>query len=586
MNKKIIKKINLIKGAQTIYLDKIYPIVPLSIPTKYLIDDFLQEEFLGVYYANVLIIEAEKEEEVEILLGKGFVAESYKEFDELFIKTKRWAGGDGIFTFNIENGLDCFDLEESYKTLMVFGDTFVGSHDPKTLKRLQPHLMPNNSMGFLEEGKMSFHLNRGELGNIEAFYKIDPSLDISGTLPMNLVNYDLNQDKNIGYLSAYDALKPELIFDLHVVRKIDALVIQNYYSDEADWLSSRGVKSMIIEISEDKVNWEKVDVINLKPAKDKSDEQKFSVNLETRFIRMTLLDHYGDEGLFGLNRVKFMVLEQVYRDIFVESNSVLSIEGSHSWLWLQDGVVIDNDLYFLPLIVTSDHNQPEGLQFAVNGVTMIKTPIENGEVLTERSTQKYAPIMVDLKDSQLLFGAGIMPYTKESGFKEGDGYIYIYGYKTTLGLRELVVARVQPEDFSNIDDWRYFDGDSFTSDITSAKPILPHVSCELSVSPLLEGEYSGKFLAVFTYDTNTPYIAFAIGETPFGPFTKPQIIYHTKEQEIFKSTTYTYNAKAHPHLSRSKEVLVSYNTNTYNFDHNMSSRLIYGPRFILLKSTE
>jgi hypothetical protein len=107
----------------------------------------------------------------------------------------------------------------------------------------------------------------------------------------------------------------------------------------------------------------------------------------------------------------------------------------------------------------------------------------------------------------------------------------------------------------------------------------------MSVSQLLDGQFKDKYIAVFTYDTNTPYVAFAIGETPYGPFTDPQKIYHTPEQALYKSTTYTYNAKAHPHLSQSTNILVTYNTNTYNFEHNMSNNLIYRPRFIRLIDT-
>ena len=83
------------------------------------------------------------------------------------------------------------------------------------------------------------------------------------------------------------------------------------------------------------------------------------------------------------------------------------------------------------------------------------------------------------------------------------------------------------------------------------KVCLEHISCEMSVSQLLDGQNKGKYIAVFTYDTNTPYIAYSLGDSLVGPFSDPQKVYHTPEQDIFKSTTYTYNAKAHPHLSKS-----------------------------------
>jgi hypothetical protein len=154
-----------------------------------------------------------------------------------------------------------------------------------------------------------------------------------------------------------------------------------------------------------------------------------------------------------------------------------------------------------------------------------------------------------------------------------------------MGLRELVVARVKEDRFEFFDDWRFYNGKDWVTNIFESKGLLEHISCEMSVSQLLDGQNKGKYIAVFTYDTNTPYIAYSLGDSLVGPFSDPQKVYHTPEQDIFKSTTYTYNAKAHPHLSKSTNILVSYNTNTYNFEHNMSNNLIYRPRFIRLIDT-
>ena len=120
---------------------------------------------------------------------------------------------------------------------------------------------------------------------------------------------------------------------------------------------------------------------------------------------------------------------------------------------------------------------------------------------------------------------------------------------------------------------------------TDATPLLGHVSSELSVTELREGHNKGKYLCVFTYDVNTPQVSFAM-------VIHQLVLYRTTsdllnpEQAIFKSTTYTYNAKAHPHLSTSKKILVTYNCNTYSFDHNMSDYRIYHPRFLTLNDTE
>lgn len=586
---KLINNYKLNKGENVLNLDKIYPIKPLELDVLYYINEFEQEEFFGVFYANKLVIEAEEELEIKLEMGNGYIASKLESFENRFIPEDIWSGGDGIFSFNLENGLDQFDLDKQYRTLFVFGDTFVGNYDKETQKRLQPHLMPNNSLAYLDKDDISFHVNRGDLGEIKAFYDMDEDLDYSGSLPINLVRYD-RKEETFGYLSGYNPKDLELVFDFYKPRLIEEIKIFNYFSKESNALAKRGVKELVLLGSFDNESWVLIDNLTLDMAKNEESYNIFKVDKEFKYLKFKILSNYNDsdfsEGLFGLAKVEFFNKGILYRDILVSSNSILTRGRDNSWIWLQDGVVIGDQLYFLPLVINSDLSQPEGLQFAVKGVSIFKTPIENGKILPEKRTQKMAPLLLETGDCQYLYGAAIMSNTKNSGAKDPDGYIYIYGYKTTMGLRELIVARVKEDNFEYFDDWEFYDGLSFGKDILKSAPLLQHISCEMSVSKLNEGPYKDKYLAVFTYDVNTPYVAFALGETPYGPFSKPQTIFHTPEQARFKSTTYTYNAKAHPHLSSSKEVLVSYNTNTYNFEHNMSSRLIYRPRFIVLKATE
>lgn len=589
----VIKKCVLKPGKHEIVLERIFP---LELDTKgakvtYFIGS--EEQKTGVIYANRLEVETDHEIELTVVCGKGYVAEPDEELTNKFLKYEKWSGGDGIYSFNMTSGKDGFDQEQNMKTLFVFGDTFVGTSDKKTNRRYQPHLMPNNSLGIMEHGKIDFHVNWRPDGSVSSFYKMDPKFDDSGTVVANLVYYD-RKEKNIGWLSGYQPKEIMLTFDLSKTRSLTHIYFYNYFSEEGELLSKRGIKHVSIYGSKDGITYEKIKDAVLERATQMGHKQSVNVEGSFRFIRFDIprqngLGNYNDdtfsEGLFGLNLVKFFDGSHQYRDIYATSTSTLLRDPEHSWIWLQDGVIIKDHLYFLPMTINSDLNQPEGLQFCVKGVALYKTPIKNQMIDHEHATQKMAPLLVDSKDSQWLMGGAIMANTKSAGAKNPDGYIYIYGYKTTWGLRELVVARVLEENFEYFDDWRYYNGSGWVTNIFEAKPILEHISCEMSVSQLLEGHNKGKYIAIYTYDTNTPDIAFSIGDSPVGPFTPPQKIYHTPEQEEFKSTTYTYNAKAHPHLSKSTDILVSYNTNTYNFEHNMSNNLIYRARFIRMKDT-
>ncbi|MBI9009926.1 MAG: DUF4185 domain-containing protein [Tenericutes bacterium] len=585
------------KEAITIELDKIYPIQPideLKYSVQYFIGDEEQKLYMGSYYANRLIVKSATEIDLDIHLGIGYLSELASEWRELFVTDGIWQGGDGLFSFNIENGNDQFDQVSINKTLMVFGDTFVGRYDPLTQKRLQPHLMPNNSIAYLDEGKLEFRINKGLAGNVLAFYNMTEELDYKGPIARNLITYN-QETRSVGYLSAYHPNSIDLVFDLNKERTITDIEFYNYYSQESDELAKRGFKDIKIFGSNDSNNWTLIKKASLEMASFIGFKQIVKIEKNYRYFKVECnatngIGNHNDksyhEGLFGLQSVKFFSDKRQFKDIDIKANTILHRERENAWIWLQDGVVINDNLYFLPLTVTEDQTQPEGLQFKVLGVSLFKTPIENGEINTDKTYQKMSPLYVVDNGSTYFYGAGIMPNTKQAGALKPDGYVYIYGYKTTLGLRELIVARVLAEDFENFDEWMYFDGSDYQYDILKSHPILGHISCEMSVSQILEGRNKGKYIACFTYDVNTKYLSIAIGDTPCGPFTEPQKIYRTLEHDIYKSTTYTYNAKAHPHLSNSKKILVSYNTNTYDFDHNMSHRLIYGPRFIYLNEIE
>ncbi len=592
----VLKRVELNDETEVLF-DRVYPIEPLDsskYEVKYLIGDEEQELFFGSYYANRLIVFSSSEMEVEIRLGKGYLTEESEEWNQKFIIDGPWQGGDGIFSFNMETGLDKFDQEKMAKTLFIFGDTFVGNFDHETRRRWEPHLMPNNTLGYMENGKVDFHMKKGKYGNIVSYYNIKEEYDLVGPVPQHLVSY-FTEKPLMGYLSEYNPESIEITFDLHKSRKVDKIEISNYYDEVSKTLAKRGMKDIQLFGSDDLENWEMVANMKLKMATSMTDSNSYRVMKTYRYFKLVCdpkpgVGNYNDqdfqEGLFGLNKVKFHSDGVLLKDIEASSNTCMSMTREHVWIWLQDGVVIGDHMYFLPLIIGEDRNQPEGMMFKVIGLTSYKTPIVNGELVPEKATQKLSPVFAYGEGCSYYYGAGMLSNTVQAGATNPDGYIYIYGYKTSGFLREMIVARVLAENFEYFDDWEYFDGEGYSKNIMDSYPLLGHVSCELSVSEILEGQYKGKYIAVFTYDVNTPAVAFAIGDSLTGPFTKPQKIYITPEQDIYKQTTYTYNAKAHPSLSNSKKILVSYNTNTTSMDHNMSDRMVYKPRFFYLNEVE
>lgn len=171
-------------------------------------------------------------------------------------------------------------------------------------------------------------------------------------------------------------------------------------------------------------------------------------------------------------------------------------------------------------------------------------------------------------------GAGIFVNTEWAGAPLPDGYIYVYG---CIGQdKNLVVARVRPQAFELFESWQYFTGAGWSDNRQEIKPVAKGVSNELSLTPLPDGRYLLTFQVLGISDK----VGIMVGATPAGPFSAIREIYRTPEID---QNLLPYNAKAHPALSKPGELLISYNTITFDFWNDIRKDAhIYRPRFIRL----
>lgn len=562
-------------GHHSLSLEGIFPVhLEPNLPHTKWIDDHVS----STSYANRIEVEVTKPCDLKIHLDRGWTAHKDEAFTDKFFQDDLWQGGDGIFSFNLNGGLDTFGPQEDAKTLFVFGDTFVGSYHPTKFHRFLPTLMPNNSLAIMEDDAITFKIHREE-GAISSFFKINPEYNQLGTLASHLLSED-----NSVYLAHMSHQPVVLTFDFSQPVVLSNITMANYHDPNDALMNQRGIKQIRWEISDDNTQYHFFKETVHTQATNVSDIENFTFECQCRYLRATILQAHHDgstnDHLVGARYFVFKGPERIYHDIQITATPPFELTQNHAWLWLQDGLVIKDHFYFIPMRVMPDQTQPEGLQFKVIGTMLFDVPIHDKTLDFSKVRQKPAHLFKEVGSSTFLFGSAIMNHG------EVDGFVYIYGYKATMGLRELIVAKAPKDSFWYLDTWQFYAADGWTNELTDSVPLLPHVSCEMSVSLLNSGPHQGKFMAVFTYDTDTPYIAVSMASSPVGPFSDPQIIYKTSEKERFKSTTYTYNAKAHPHLSKATDILVSYNTNTYNYDHNMSDARIYRPRFIRLKPVE
>ncbi len=242
------------------------------------------------------------------------------------------------------------------------------------------------------------------------------------------------------------------------------------------------------------------------------------------------------------------------------------------WYWLMDGIALNGSIYVYALRLNSTTG---GLGFELNGVVLLKFKLD--PVTFIKDIQQFdTPLFV--KDTvanwDITLGQALMSMTAQSGNPGADGYIYVYGPKSGPGGKELMAARVLPENIENFSEYRYWNGTNWGSDIRSMAPLTSGISQEFSVTALA----ANKFLAVFEMGGG---VAVRMGDSPVGPFGIFHKVYDCPEI-LIDPDIFVYNAKAHPNLSSPDELLISYNVNTFDFAGHFSNADIYRPRFIYL----
>ena len=256
-------------------------------------------------------------------------------------------------------------------------------------------------------------------------------------------------------------------------------------------------------------------------------------------------------------------------------------EAGECWYWLQDGFVQNGFFYLMPMLVAKDPEGSPGFKFRDFATCLIKVPLAEDGPEWARHEQIDAPFFHVNEERKLFFGAAFMPNTETAGAPEPDGFVYIYGRYQAVGDNEakLAVARVESTVFEDWNAWRFWDGETWNSDI-AATAELGRGGPELSVTPVGSGPLAGKYLLVSMHVERDLYIR--IGDSPAGPFGPRINIYHTCEPDAGQDI-YTYNAKAHPSLSSTGKWLVSYNVNSRNWDSLIDHADIYRPRFLLIE---
>jgi len=247
------------------------------------------------------------------------------------------------------------------------------------------------------------------------------------------------------------------------------------------------------------------------------------------------------------------------------------------WYWLMDGISLNDKIYVFALRLQEGSGGV--FNFEVVGVSLVSCILDSTNFISN-CEQFDTPLYHknEAEGWEIVLGQAVMPMTDESGNPNPDGYVYVYGPRNQLAQKELVAARVLPDDFEDFSEWQYWDGENWSTEIEDCTGITDGISQEFSVTPLDDGQ----FALVFQLYGLSSQVAIRFGDSPTGPFDFYEIIYDCPEVQE-DPDIFVYNAKAHPHLSNPEELLISYNVNTFDFWDHFSNADIYRPRFIKLQ---
>jgi hypothetical protein len=520
--------------------------------------------------------------DVKFILAEGFIAEFSKTYSEYFLRTSGWTGADGIFSYDLTHGGD--DIGVNHPTSgFVFSDTFVGNVNPTTQRRTSPVALINNSFGYLDNNvplsAEAFSFDYDQEGTTP-MSPVNPQAYM-GHQPRNLLDSDgfvysqtpagllTNQDLGISWLS--ETTPNALLFDFYTPQPLASMYLWNYNA-----FPDYGVKTMDVYAGQSLEQMGFVETITLPKATGEgfvpyTYEFTFP-NGSYRYVRLEITSGY-DAAKVGLGKLIFQDTNQKMLYAMIQASDTVTDQPDEVLkprLWLQDGFVANQKLYNFPLLIKNANGF-----FSVNSVGMVEIPIVNERFQFEDIVYHNTPLMTRSADNGVMyFGAGVMDHRHQ------DGYIYVYGYKDLQG-RNLLAARLTLDQLFNFNQWEFYSESGWTTNIHLAKPIKSEVSAELSVTRIAEGFYAGKYMLTVMKSTLSGSVAYAIGDTPVGPFGAYQTIYQTLEHTEFKGG-FTYNAKLHPNLSTHEKMWVSYNVNTTDFPSLMDANIYY-PRFISIR---
>ncbi len=158
----------------------------------------------------------------------------------------------------------------------------------------------------------------------------------------------------------------------------------------------------------------------------------------------------------------------------------------------------------------------------------------------------------------------------------GANEFFLFGVRTGGdGVKSLIVGRTNEMGLMEPAYWLFFDGSTWTPSHESAAPLFPGAQDEFSVHRVHKHDRD-----ILVLVQSEAFLSRAVvvrtARQPQGPWSEPRRVYEAPDSG---PGSFVYAAKAHPHLSRPGELLVTYAVNA-DFGRVFRDASLYRPRFV------
>lgn len=231
--------------------------------------------------------------------------------------------------------------------------------------------------------------------------------------------------------------------------------------------------------------------------------------------------------------------------------------GKKSWFWLFDGTD-SGEL----LLGEFDGHGDGGFGFRQVGLWHARYRIDSDQARVLGLSK--LPHFVSEKGRLITFGPALL---------QTPSWLYLYGVADRDGGRHSVLARVPRQKLSQPEAWRFYDGDSWSKEISKVSTLFTGAAMEASVHQTQDGGY--LYIGSDAGGMGTDIVA-RYAQAPQGPWGEPVLVGKASEHG---GDVFAYNAKAHPELTKDGRLLISYNVNTSDLAKVVAEADIYRPRF-------